>query len=575
MPTVEVMHGDGTPEATSKSAVAVALNSNQLGKWGIEGAALLVLVVATVLRSIANSDLVFGDETSYLRAGLALMREGQTPGFTGGALYVDMYGLLSLLVPDEVGLYFAGRAVAASAFVLGVWLASRLLAGQYLAWPAGAVAASLPVTYVWPGVPGLAAGLLLVAIALVVRFRSPASFGLAAGLVWLASAARPEYVWLAVFMSVGTVVWFAVTVARRQESWSVHQIVAAVTGAALIPLTLVLLHGSPFATSRSWVAFSQHFSLRNAAVGEDPWLDAGRIVARIFPQSSSLLEALAENPSAIATHVLRNVWDAGLALQDQVLGTSGVQASPLTFAMVAALVLSLAVSLLGAKRSEILGKSAVRLNVNWRSLSFDKSLVWVTVLFAVILAIVPILLIFPRDHYLMAPAGMALVGIVALQRRFGSPSVSRILPLTLVLALFALSLAQTVRAVTNRVVYPAPIARSVALMAQSDEKWVLLSGDWGVNTSLDVFVPGVEIVPPGDIGKDETMGEFMIRRGINSVWRPFDLATSGLSVETTSTGHLLTRDGIRLDALFPGSMVFLNQTGMSGVNAPAENQEPS
>jgi hypothetical protein len=321
------------------------------------------------------------------------------------------------------------------------------------------------------------------------------------------------------------------------------------------------------------VAFSQHFSLRNSLPGEDPWIDAEGIVSRSFPNSETVLDAFAENPNSFVAHVVANVGDIGTVIKSQVLGISGGQASLLTFAMVITLGLSFIVSLLVSPRAAFsIGASMRRNLASWRLFS-STTLAWGTVLFAVLLATIPLIVVFPRDHYVLAPAGMALVLLVALQRRWGSASLSRVLPLTLVLALFALSLAQTVRAVANRVVYPAPLARSVALLAQSDKEWVLLSADWGVNSSLEVFVPGVEIVSPTEIRKDETMREFLDRRGVNALWRPFEWESLGISTEETPTGALLMSNDIRLDALFPGSVVFMNQTGSDGPVAPSDMRE--
>ena len=131
-----------------------------------------------------------------------------------------------------------------------------------------------------------------------------------------------------------------------------------------------------------------------------------------------------------------------------------------------------------------------------------------TAAIALLLAITPLLVVYPRDHYLVVPVGLSIVLLLALQRQLGSPALSQVLPLLIVLVLFGILVAESIRAVANRVVYPAPVARSVALLAQSERDWVLVSDDWGANTFLDVFVPDVEIVSPSEMREDESVQDF-------------------------------------------------------------------
>jgi len=180
-----------------------------------------------------------------------------------------------------------------------------------------------------------------------------------------------------------------------------------------------------------------------------------------------------------------------------------------------------------------------------------------TAAIALLLAITPLLVVYPRDHYLVVPVGLSIVLLLALQRQLGSPALSQVLPLLIVLVLFGILVAESIRAVANRVVYPAPVARSVALLAQSERDWVLVSDDWGANTVLDVFVPDVEIVSPSEMREDESVQDFFERRAVNGVWRPLDLVDQGFSTQELSSNELLVDGGVRLNALFPGSAVFL------------------
>ena len=152
----------------------------------IEAPALIAIVLVAAIRAIVTQDIVFGDEVGYLTSGQNVSLSS-LPGFSGSATYVDLYFLLSKATSDPVGLYFSMRAVTAVAFVLGVWVAARLLVGPTLAWVAGATAVALPVAYVWPGVSGPAAGALLIGFALFARYRNLVALATASGLFWLAA----------------------------------------------------------------------------------------------------------------------------------------------------------------------------------------------------------------------------------------------------------------------------------------------------------------------------------------------------------------------------------------------------
>ncbi len=68
------------------------------------------------------------------------------------------------------------------------------------------------------------------------------------------------------------------------------------------------------------MAFSQHFSLRNSLVGEDPWLGSAEIVGRSFLGVDSVGQALLSNPSVFISHLFSNVAEFPTSLFHQVLG---------------------------------------------------------------------------------------------------------------------------------------------------------------------------------------------------------------------------------------------------------------
>ncbi len=485
---------------------------------GIEGPALFAVLIVTAIRAVVTQDLVFGDEVGYLTGGQAIS-QGSLPGFPGSATYVDLYFLLSKATSDPIGLYFAMRAVTAVSFVLGVWVAARLLVGPLLAWAGAATAVALPVAYVWPGVAGPAAGALLVGFALFARYRNLASLASATALFWFAAGSRPEFTWLALVSSTTSLVWLVAEfrAGAKTKPNRVRNFLAVLVGSLGIPAALVFLHGSPFAGGRSWVAFSQHFSLRNSLVGEDPWLDAAEIVGRSFPGVESVGQALLSNPSVFIAHLFSNIADFPTSLFHQVMG--GPAITPL---MVVILLVSMLVSI-GIQPRVAFYRLRVKLRHAWSGRKRIENIVFVIVGILFLTAVmIPILVIFPRDHYLIVPAGLLILTVLVIQSQFGSPKITAVLPFAISFLLFVLLTGQIIQQTIGRMAYPASTARTMSLMRDADTDWKVFSSGWGLN-QLNTFVDRAEIIYPEELAPGQDLEEFLTQTGINAVWMTGDL----------------------------------------------------
>lgn len=476
----------------------------------LELAAVLALLLARGFKSVVSEDITFYDETSYLAQGLSAAL-GRWPKFTDGATYSDMYFLLSNFTTDPVGLYFAGRAVGAVAFVLGVWLSARILSTPLLAWAAAATVAALPLSSSWPGVSGPAAGAICVAVAIALRFPGSAGLGISTGLVWLAAASRPEFIWFAVFSSCASILlvtWAAFQ--RRMRTSAMSRSVAAVTaGAVVVPGMLIYLHGWPVsAAGRDWIAFAQHFSLRNVTWGEDPWLNALVVTERSFPGADSIFAAVMVNPAVFAGHAAKNLLDLPRALMNGLgqppAGSMLVGGLMLMF-LALGLVVSVAVDSRGAKeRLRGLSRLFRRSPYLWVGL-------WLgALLFALML---PLVIIYPREHYLLVPGGLVVVALVSAQRYIGNPQWSAFIPGLLILACFAAFSALAVQQAIARTAIPAPLASAAIQLRVAETPWRLLGVDWG----LEVYVPGLVQLGGEGVRPGTTFGEFLSKESVNAV----------------------------------------------------------
>jgi len=492
----------------------------------LEIPAVLFILFVVANRSFAIEDISFDDETSYLFRGLA-STAGSWPSFTNGATYSDMYWLIGCFISDPVNVYFIGRALAAVILVACTWIATRLLVSRLLAWALTAIIALTPVIFVWPGVSGPATGLMLLGLALAWRYRSLASMGATTLLYWIAAGSRPELSWLALTMSAITVVATLKLVSvRRTENYpKARTAFIGLGGAILTPMVLIILHGSPFVNNnRDWLAFAQHYSLRHFAAGENPWVQAGSIVERSFPTATSITGAFFENPHAFASHILANIFYSPRGFVSNLVGeresilTSGLLSS---LAIITLLLSATLVFLLNRRYSlELLRKPISRQEIlkNWWF-----SLVLILTLTALA---IPVILIYPRLHYLVLPALISVVGLGFFLDRCNHGTYINQGFFGLILILFLLWTFQGSLLTIQRVSQPPIMATSATEMSKSSVEWRMLGIEWG----FEAYVPGLVKVKPERPLPKESVSEYLDRLDINSV-----LITPGLSTSEFST----------------------------------------
>ncbi len=474
----------------------------------LEAGALAALLLVALARSLATTELYFYDETAYLARGLRAEAD-----FINGATYSDLYWLVGQVVPEPVHLYFVVRAVAAAALVFGVWLAARLLAQPWLAWVSGAVIAASTAPYLWPSVAAPAAACIIVGIAILYRWPGLISIGAAAALFWCAAGARPEYVWWASFVSVLALILVLRRAASAPRAVPRLDVFVALMGAWVTPAILFALHGSPLGGSgRGWAAFGQHFALRNALEDENPWLDWERIAARHFGAARSVTEAFLASPDAVVGHIASNVAETPTVFLEDVLGGPEKMAgSSVSWAMMIILVAGVAMSLVTDIRAT--RHRAVRL----ARLSVSGAYTIPTaVLISLLLAVaIPLAVVYPRGHYLVLPAGLAVVFVVVVQERVGSHLMTWLVPVTATVIAFAFLVVQTAGLGSRRLEQPPARAWAVETMADSDVSWRLLGSDWGTY-GLDVYVEDLEQISPTPL-PTETFSDFLVRNGVNAV----------------------------------------------------------
>ena len=483
----------------------------------LEFPAVGFILFVTAVRSLAREDITFWDESSYLSMGLSV-GTGQFADFSSGPTYGYLFFLISQFVDAPVDLYFAGRGAAAALLILGVWFSARILSGPVLAWTAGAALAISPSPYAWPGVAAPAAAALVVGCAVMLRWRTPVTVGIASGLFWLAAGARPEFSWLALATTSTVMVWAGVILLKHRNRQLTRRriggLVAATLGSVAVPVTLVLLHGSAFQrTGRDWVAFGQHFSQRHFAQGEDPWLDWQDITARKFPDADGLVSALFTNPQAFVWHVVSNVRATPSIFFRESLG---VESTPALFTTITGLAL---VSLLAGLLLSILvqprtASHKARYCLKRLALgSAGDRIVLALLSLTAVAAVVPVVLIYPRIHYLVLPSAILAVGVVTIQANIGSPRYSMLLPVAAIALILLLTTIQTYSTLQQRMLNPPILATTAKALAESGQGWRLL----GVDSGFDVYVPNLQQVLEVDTKGVDSFPSLLDREDINAV----------------------------------------------------------
>lgn len=388
---------------------SIATLRSRLRSRPVEVVAVLAIVGISILTAYGQMDLLLWDETLYLSRGLETSRL-EAAGWEDSVSYSGMYWLLSRFISDPVNVYFVGRTLSSVLVVLGVYISARMNTGAVPALSAAGVTAVLPVTYVWPSVAGPAAFSLLISAGLLWKWGKPWVLSIAAILIWLAAASRPEFTWMAMGVSGWVLVWQLRDVLGSHIHVRPWQVVTSLMGGLAVPLWVFAQYGNILQSSpRQWTAFTQHFALRNGAVNQDVWVSADEIARNSFPTSGSIMQAITENPSAVAEHVTANMLWLPTTLVGHLVGLGGEPLSrPLAIFTTVAFAVGLALALL---RNRLKLRSLLITEMQTRT----PGIVLIALMFVAFA--IPALAIYPRPHYLILPSMLLLfIGAVTLDR---------------------------------------------------------------------------------------------------------------------------------------------------------------
>jgi hypothetical protein len=260
---------------------------------------LLSFVLLKLLYGLPDVfDLSVADEAFYLNsARTGVLR-------ADGFLYLLwLRGLLGVM--DPISAYYTNLIVLIIFFSIAAFLWFRVSSGSTSVGLILAVLMTVSTmnTVGWPYITRLSAAILMLAATGISIVQKPDSrFMIAMPAALILSYIRPEFAMAGMLFGAFALYYsWRNRKAEPKSSW-----VLAIVSAGLLLLLIVV---SPVDHSRSMVAFSQHYALDLHEIGmwpEEPWATGNQLMERDFPGASSFVEAMVTNPAAVIGHVWRN-----------------------------------------------------------------------------------------------------------------------------------------------------------------------------------------------------------------------------------------------------------------------------
>lgn len=470
-------------------------------------------------------DLAPWDEADYLRRGLEFPGRSLPPA-EWGPLYALWYFAVSRLTTSPVAAFDLSYAALIVLPCFAVYACARRFGGSPVVALTGAGLFLLALApHVLPRPSLLALLIVLIACAVTAGVRRFGTFALCLSLAFLlASFARPES-----FVSFGLCsAVMAVSIVRRvrREPGAWRGVAGRFAFWGASAALLLAVFGNPMAdkTNRGLYAFCQHFALGEVARAKlpfDPWGQCDAVLERSFGHVHSVGEAARRNPGAFATHVLANAerWPResfSVFLREQ--GSARIDRGPWTFRRMIHLgMLGLLALWIGLGLIRGLGPGGAQ-----RMLASEpvRRMALVT-LAAMVPTVASVLLIWPREHYLVLQGVLIPLFLVAVfgaawrsTDRWRTASGAAAVALAIGLAFSGIGLladAHPERTLPNRAVVAA-LQRSLA--ARPGEPVFVLEAQGGYDAYLG---PDFRRVSPVQRQPGESFPDFISRTHVEAV----------------------------------------------------------
>ncbi len=463
----------------------------------------LILVASTVGTVARKFDLTDWDEAAYFQYGYSLQTTPDAAAWSPS--YSWLYSAGRLVSGDVIQAAFIGRLTGCLVFVLGVWLAARLVSDPVRGLLVAGPLPWISTWIIWTGVSSFSAGLLALSVAIAYRWRHSWGFAVAALLAWLAAIARPEFQPVAVFCTV-VVVWRILRLTPR-SSPSLLQITPVALSMG-IPLLVWSQYAPPVTTAstgRLWLAFGQHHALQRVGnSGLDPWDQWAVFTRADFGDSTSIVQAAVVNPAAMLGHLTFNVWHTPWNLVASILDRSSITSWIAMAVLVAEMLIVLA--FLAQRRVTLLKRENF----------IDGKFVWMGIAgLSAIMVGVDVLVIYPEEHYFAPLVGVGFVllaiGLRSIDKYWNTFWVQGLI-FTCV-AMLAFAGLGAIGSVGTAWSSPRPYVSAVRLLNTCPASTRIYAMDYGPV----VYAPALELVSPQPAAKDGPSA-FLRKEGIDVIY---------------------------------------------------------
>lgn len=354
----------------------------------------LICVIAAVYFT-RQLDIGLYDETAYLQRGEAIDTEG-LPTADMAPLYSLWYRFLQIFINDPVQRYFVNYGLLIALLPFSVFLLLRALGTSLIASITTGILILLSTLNIlnWPRVSVFALIVLIVGLLLFLR-----SSVRDRGWAWLFAASaitvfiRPEFV----LSLVGIGASWAIDIVQRRRRGD--RVEPAPPGVGLLFAALLFtVLGSPFANGRSMVAFGQHYALNRTEADHselDPWTNWEGITERELGTTSSFTQALSNAPDRVLWHIGQNLGSTVPALVRMYM-PAGARPDRVAWLLMTVL-FGVLTRRAWSKRKDMPGTGPG---------------ITLPAIAICLPAIIAVVLINPRQHYLIFPAVLLLVLLV-------------------------------------------------------------------------------------------------------------------------------------------------------------------
>ena len=346
----------------------------------------IILLILTGFFYTANFssifDLTLWDETTYLYWGLKIEQNG-LPAASWAPLYSLWYYFLSTFESNPINLYYLNYKLMVFLPSFCLYLFLRLAkVNNYISIIFSTLI--LIVTYrIWPFVSLFALIFIILGISFSFVLKNKAIlFCVFSTFLLITSYIRPEFFisFMIAFLISLFLVFFKDKSKHRIKLFFSFFLLCTIIG------LLLLLIGNPLSSDRSIMAFGQHYSINVVEKNKleiNPWTNWETIVYKDFGDINSVKEALFSNPEKFFWHVKENLANDLLIIGYKIIV---FMFSVLIFLYLARKHLPFTNRLTTSYLTQVLRNNLIPLSL---------------ISIAAIPSIISILLIHPREHYLV------------------------------------------------------------------------------------------------------------------------------------------------------------------------------